>query len=461
MFTYNVFRMLVFPVGVKGSPDWDSDTLQVVRNTDNTTNVFRNHCVSKHLCIITSPRSTRRILPDYSAKSYGRNEEIAAVYQQFDAGRNLSMPGARRLGKTFLLDRLVASSETAGWVAVKVEVAGCSDTRTFFRELCSGIERRRPTLSRALAKLQQRFGQIIDPRPEHTQHWYQPLISLDHETFFERVVAKLDNDRKHRWVLLIDELPIFLKALHDKGPEGVEAARNFMNLFARILAKYSRVRWMITGSIGLEPLAQQGNYMGVLAKFQLFELQPLSEPQAIDFVKDLALTGRLSHRVVITDVEATAIVRAVGWHAAYYLEAFTLRLAGEPTESSAQTDVLIDEAMSRLLEPVNSATFGVWEEHLDKHYRPVDRQRAFNLLGALAAESGGLSLSALLATIGQPALTTGDLRMLLTRLHVEGFVTVLDWNDDDAQVRFRNLLLRRWWQRYPPQYTSSTSRSPI
>ena len=393
---------------------------------------------------------------DYTTKSYGRNDEVAAIYRQFEADRNLSMPGPRRLGKTFLLDRLVASSEKAGWVAVKVEVAGCSETGTFFRELCKEIERKRPVLLRAFARVQQRLGQLIDPRPEHTEHWYQSLISLDHETFFERVVAALDNDMAHRWVLLIDELPIFLKALHDKGPAGVEAARNFMNLFARILAKYSRVRWMITGSIGLEPLAHQGNYMGVLAKFHLFELLPLREAQAIEYVKDLALTGRLLHRRVITDLEARAIVHAVGWHAAYYLEAFALQLHGEPTDSSADVDVLIEEAMKRLLEPVNSATFGVWVEHLDKHYQPVDRQRAFNLLGALAAESDGLSLSVLLARIGQPALTIGDLRKLLTQLHVDGFVTVADWDHDYAHLRFRNLLLRRWWQRYPPQVTPST-----
>jgi len=31
---------------------------------------------------------------------------------------------------------------------------------------------------------------------------------------------------------------------------------------------------MITGSIGLEPLARIGNYMGVLAKFETFDFSP-------------------------------------------------------------------------------------------------------------------------------------------------------------------------------------------
>ncbi len=46
----------------------------------------------------------------YAGKSYGRNAEVAAIYQMFVAGRDVSMHGPRRLGKTFVLDRLVDSA---------------------------------------------------------------------------------------------------------------------------------------------------------------------------------------------------------------------------------------------------------------------------------------------------------------------------------------------------------------
>jgi len=57
--------------------------------------------------------------------------------------------------------------------------------------------------------------------------------------------------------------------MHDKGERGVDAARNFINLSSRLRADYPRVRWMITGSVGLEPLAQAGKYIGVLSKFRV------------------------------------------------------------------------------------------------------------------------------------------------------------------------------------------------
>jgi len=391
---------------------------------------------------------------DYSGKTYGRNEDVAILYKMFNAGHDVSMPGPRRLGKTFLLDRLVDAAPDQSWTAVKVEVAGCSDTRSFFRELCSKIGNQRSGGDRALGWLRQHFAQLLDPRPDHSGPWYQPLLSLDYETYFERLIKALSDDREGRWVLLIDELPIFLKAMHDKGDQGVDAARNFMNLSSRLRADYPRVRWMITGSIGLEPLAQAGTYMGVLSKFRVYDLQPLDHRQAADFVKDLATTGRLMFRDTITDVEAESLVNAVGWRAAYYLDALAQKLTGRPCTDPGQAESLVEEAMGQLLQPTESATFGVWEEHLRKHYRDAERTLAFAVLATLAPAAEGCSIDTLLATAGRSNLSKPALRALLQRLNVEGFITVADWESDDPTVVFRNPLLRRWWQRYQPQPTA-------
>ncbi len=62
----------------------------------------------------------------------------------------------------------------------------------------------------------------------------QPLLGLDHETYFERLLQHLHDDKEQRSALLTDELPIFLKGLHDKGSDGVDAARNVMNRLSRL-----------------------------------------------------------------------------------------------------------------------------------------------------------------------------------------------------------------------------------
>lgn len=80
---------------------------------------------------------------DYTSKSYGRYDDVAAIYRLIDAGIDISMPGPRRLGKTFVLERLVEAGDAHGWEAIKVEVAGCKDTRGFFRQLCDKIGKHR------------------------------------------------------------------------------------------------------------------------------------------------------------------------------------------------------------------------------------------------------------------------------------------------------------------------------
>lgn len=388
---------------------------------------------------------------DYTTKTYGRNREVEAIYKMFRNDRDVAMPGPRRLGKTFVLERIVDRGATNGWLAVKVEIAGCTDVRSVFRRLCEMIGRRQTGGTMAISWLLQRLGQVGSPRSDPSGSWYQPLLSLDYEAWFERLIRAMNDDTSRRWALLVDELPIFLKALHDRGPDGVAQARSFMNLMSRLRDDNKRVRWLITGSIGIEPLARAGNYMGVLAKFDTFELEPLTELEARAYVQDLASMGLLAGRSVITDAEADAIVAAVGWRAAYYLDVLSQRMAGQPSNDPSEAARLVEQAVERLLQPVHMAAFGTWEEHIRKHYRDPHRGIAFAALAVLAPHPQGLSVDTILATIGRTDLTREQLLLDLTRLHTEGFVTVQGWTGTEPMCAFRNPLLRRWWQRYPQQ----------
>lgn len=387
----------------------------------------------------------------YTTKTYGRNSEVAVLYKMFDAGRDVSMHGPRRLGKTFLLDRLVDAAPKHKWTAVKIELAGCTTSRAVFREICSRIGTTRSGGAQAVNWLLQRIGQFLEPRNETGGAWYQPFISLDHETYFERLIKAMHDDRERRWVLLIDELPIFLKALHDNGPAGITAARDFMNHVTRLRQSYPRVRWMITGSIGIEPLARVGNYMGVLAKFQNFELKPLEPEQARDYVKDLAMEGYLANRQEITEEEAQEIIKSVGWLAAYYLDALAQKLMGSPEKDAEKARKVVDAAVKQLLSYSESTTFGTWEEHLRKHYYDIDREIAFGILEALASHGQGTDIDGLLGKIQTVNLTREHLRQVVMRLYTEGFIAVDSWENESPRCYFLNPLLRLWWSSYRPR----------
>lgn len=250
--------------------------------------------------------------------------------------------------------------------------------------------------------------------------------------------------------ILLDELPIFLSALHHKGPEGVAQAREFMNTLSRMRDKARHVRWLITGSIGIDPLARLGQYQGALAKYTLYRLAPLTAGQAKDFLQDSAADGQLIHRQRITDAEAQALITQTGWLSAYYLLELAQRLRGAPSEDAAQAEQQVEDAVADLLSNANSNTFSTWEEHLRKHYPDPQRGQAFALLAALARRPGPHTLNTLLAGLADATVSEPSLRALLLRLDGEGFVSA-DWdNADSPTLMFRNPLLRRWWARYQP-----------
>jgi predicted AAA+ superfamily ATPase len=73
---------------------------------------------------------------DFSNASYGRRAETDAIFRRFDAMKNLLMPGPRRLGKTFVLQRLEERASNHNYVVVSFDVSHCRDEK---RILCEAL----------------------------------------------------------------------------------------------------------------------------------------------------------------------------------------------------------------------------------------------------------------------------------------------------------------------------------
>jgi len=156
----------------------------------------------------------------------------------------------------------------------------------------------------------------------------------------------------------------------------------------------------------------------------------------------------VSHRHLVSDHEAVAIVTASGWLSAYYLEAFGKQLQGSPAVDADTACARVADARKRLLQPVNRNYFETWPEHIRKNFAEPARNRLFALLACLAEFETGLSADGLLHALNDAALPRRDLLRLLNTLEEDGFI-VCDREAD--RYRFRMELLRLWWQRYLPE----------
>lgn len=384
---------------------------------------------------------------DFNTSLYGRREETDVIFRRFAAGKNLLMVGPRRLGKTFVLERLEQRAEANGYCAIRFDVSHCQDENKFFAKLCEAVAAKRHGKN-LLDGLRQRLEQLWHSSSSSTSGpWYQAALNLNWESFAENLVAALAEDQDREWVILMDELPVFLLHLQ-ATPSGLAQAKSIVYRLREFRERFPKLHWLITGSIGIGPLARKGDYLGAFNNLEPFELHPLTLEAAQALIQDWAGNGLLEHRQTISDHEAQAIIEASGWLSAYYLEALAKQLRGEPADNADTAKERIQDARELLLGHANRNYFESWPEHVSKNFSEPQRGRLFSLLIALSDFEGGASTDVLLPKLNDAALSKTDLIRLLNTLEEDGFITC---NRDTDCHRFRMELLRLWWQRYLPE----------
>ncbi|KJV07017.1 hypothetical protein [Methylocucumis oryzae] len=344
------------------------------------------------------------------------------------------------------MNRLVERGPANDYSVVSFDVSHCRNEKEFFTKLCQAIENKRGQGDNLLTGLKQRIEQLIKGNTNPSGTWYQNALNIDWETFAEHLITVLAQDSS-KWAILIDELPVFFLHLESQ-PNGLAQVKSLAYRLREFRERFPALRWLITGSIGIEPLARRGEYLGAFNNLEPFALQPLAPEVAQDFLHDYAQGGHVQHRQHISDYEAQALIAASGWLSVYYLEAFARELQGEPAQDAETAQQRIDDARKRLLAPTNRVYFESWPEHIRKNFTQPTQSLLFTVLEQLADTEFGLSLDGLLPLLRNDTLQKKDLQRLLNTLEEDGF-TVYDI--DREHHRFRMELLRLWWQRYLPE----------
>lgn len=384
----------------------------------------------------------------FETAPYGRSKEVAQIFDRFSAGKNLLMTGPRRLGKTFTLERVEAHAEEYGYTVIRLDVSPARTPKDFFRRLFEAIARQRGEKDNMMSLLQQRLRQFLKPSTEPTGSWFGQLIEMDWETCADHLIAQLADTQSEKWAILIDELPVFLLHLQETD-EGLRQAKSFVYRLRELRERAPQVRWLFTGSIGLEPLARRGEYLGAFNNMEPFGLDPLTDEAARKLVKDWATHGLLPDRKHVSDSEAALVSERVGWRSAYYLEAFAKQLRGNPATTPEEARRRVGDAQLLLLLPANRNYFESWPEHLRKNYAEPQRGQLFKVLELLAEAEDGKSESAIALNFPPHHIDNKAVRRLLIALEEDGFIFVCD-DAGEPRARFLMPLLRLWWRKYLP-----------
>ena len=351
--------------------------------------------------------------------------------------RSILMAAPRRVGKTWLIKKLKTDLETAGWLCPLLDVQGCRTEDDFWRRLCKALQSTRG-FKRHVDHLLQRLAQISHGSADATV--LQTLVRLDHRAFAETLIRALDQCGKPT-VVLIDEISLFVLTLaQSEAGEPKRQTRDLLYELRRLQSTYPNVRWLMTGSIGLDEVAGRFGLQGALVDLNLYPLASFDEAAARSFLA----SPNVIPPVQFTPEGFARFIAEIGWLSPYYLKILGERVhpSGDDKDRPVATAEDVDRAVTDILGPSYRPYFSVWGEHIDKNFAAGDSAILRALLDRLSRDPSGETATTLLTHLATPfpALTPARLRDLLRTLETDAFLI-----HRDERHAFRSPLLRRYW----------------
>ncbi|GAB6041830.1 AAA family ATPase [Endothiovibrio diazotrophicus] len=391
---------------------------------------------------------------------FGRQREVARLCELLNH-HDVLLLGPRRIGKTSAARAVMADLRDEGWRCVEVNVASCPHERGFLDKLLDALKQELESatsrkLSGALESITAFTGRIrsikipvpgagtvgVDFDQEGAEEWSRVADDL------LRRISGVDDDR---WLIYIDELPIFLFALIRNDPEnGIQRVRRFLDWFrndVRALPKAGDIHWLVSGSVGLDTLVQQHGMADTINSMKHETLEAFSDEEAVALLEELA--G--SYDIDLTGEEILSLVHAVRWAQPYYLQATFHHLRALLAEGrGSPLPELLGTAVERLIDPGKDNDFHHWESRLDLQLLAADAEHARALLSRTAFNPDGVRAEMLFATLQEriPGQTAESARRTFIRLR-DILIRDAYWHVEEREgarrYRFRLEPLRRWW----------------
>lgn len=376
-------------------------------------------------------------------RPYDRSAERKELAHLLVTGSSILMLAPRRVGKTWVMRRLEEDMAAQSWGTVFCDVEGMADETEFLKHLCDEIQAQEAMTARTVNYVGQRLKQLLAEGGWSSVQ--EALGRVNWKTFSEALVRSL-NSHPTPTVILIDELSLFVMArLRHNQPSTLD----FLHHLRSLRQRYQNVRWLFTGSVGLDTIARRATLSGALLGLTPFSIEPFSERAARAFLTNFCETGKAFRPFELSDESFAHLVHELGWLAPYYLEQFgnVIRATGKPGAHTRPLATVsdIDRAFDTLLAPQHRIHFAAWEEHLSKNFEEPDQDKLRAILAACAYLPEGQQLASIQSGLmsQQISSTTKEIRDLLAMLVADGF-----FDFDGTRYRFRSGLVRRYWLKY-------------
>ena len=201
------------------------------------------------------------------------------------------------------------------------------------------------------------------------------------------------------------------------------------------------MRWLLTGSLGIDQIADRYGLGGALNDLESFRLETLSSSAAIDFVDHLCEQYELPS---LTTENHLYLQDRLGWLAPFYLEGLVLRIEDvlEKSPHGVIDDDIIDQACREQLKHPFSRMFSDWPDHINRNYPEKTQAVAHRLLRVLCRNPAGETFDTLRSHPETGLLDEELCKETLTYLVNDGYIEKVA---DTERYRFVFGLLREYW----------------
>jgi len=393
---------------------------------------------------------------------WDREAEIARFIELLDNGASILLIAQRRIGKTSLMrevrrrvqDRYLClwadlqSYRTSAEVVASLgmETRPHADlwgkTKSVFGNVLNSVADRLESFSYSDWSLRLRDGMAGEDWRVKGNALFDILASANREA-----------------VLFLDEVPILVNHLLTQGdgeitPEGRLQADMFMSWLRENATRYAhRIRLVITGSIGLEPILHRARLSATINHLTPFELTPWSKEIAIGCLHALADEHGLCFETGACECIVERLGACIPHHVQMYFGALcdfrSRRADGSNAISIADVHAVYDDAMLGLR---GHAELAHYEERLRSVLGKESSLVAIALLTyAAARRSLPRSVAPGICAACHPEDADETLREVLDVLLHDGYLR----RHGDGYV-FVSSFLRDWWHRRFPDVLTPT-----
>lgn len=385
------------------------------------------------------------------ADLWGRTRDIQELWDLLEKGSVL-LAGPRRYGKSSLMYALVDQPRD-GWRVVALHVEYVETPPELLTELTARLLHTGALgAAEEVRGLAGRFGRwlgaVFDgeakaavPALGEIKIRLREGIGRDWRALAEEVIRRLeamDGDL----LIILDEFPVMIGQFMDRNEaDGLAFLRWFRA--QRHRQSRHRVRWLLGGSVNIEPRLMRLGRSEVLNDLLRGSVRGMTEQEAASFVTDV-LAGEGADA---EDGVAEEIVRICGARVHFFLQVVieqSLAAARHAGRRLRVEDVRATYDV-RVLGPESRARFDHYRSRLSRHYGPLEEPARITL-GHLARSPDGVAGRDELFDLFHPGeLDQDGFDELITMLAGDYYVV-----EDQRRLSFTTRFLRDWWSRNVP-----------